>query len=248
MTVVVGTMLTSLQPPSSSTLRHSLQVPQRPPRRYRRQTPFPPGVRPTEIPGVPLVWDARLALARVWQCYRQNVQFPGLGWRDKPKPPVVEALARDCGILIGPSPARIVTVCPSCRAEVITLRAAPNGWCCCRCDSRRWRWLEVAMGAYAMGLRIGLTGRPMVHRWHRLMRQLTCLAYRARTLSDVLLLVAGAELVQYSPHWKRYKRSPGLPPVPRNPGPLFRGVGPDLVTAVVESLHPIVFFQQYFRA
>src|SRR2546422_770501 len=46
------------------------------PRQSRRPTTLPPGASVVVPPGVPLVWDARLALARLWQVYRQVIQAP----------------------------------------------------------------------------------------------------------------------------------------------------------------------------
>jgi hypothetical protein len=75
-------------------------------------------------------------------------------------PAVVRALAVDAGVIVGPQPNRVVTTCPSCRAEVYLLRATPSGWGCRHCVPERLCQLEVSLGAYAMGLAIGLTGRP----------------------------------------------------------------------------------------
>ena len=61
------------------------------------------------------MWDARLALARLWQVYRQVIQAPtlpdGYRWRSQPMPAVVKELARDCRIVIGPWPGRVVKPC-----------------------------------------------------------------------------------------------------------------------------------------
>src|SRR5262245_62525319 len=127
-------------------------------------------------PGIPLLWDARFALSRVWQLYRRLVQAPtlpdGFRWRSQPIPALVKELAKDARVLVGPQPNRVVTICPACRAEVYLLRATANGWGCRRCVPERLRQLEVSLGGYAMGLAIGLTGRPMVRRRVRLLRRL----------------------------------------------------------------------------
>ena len=76
-----------------------------PSRRWRRQTRFPPGA-PVVVPlPVPLIWDARLASARLWQLYRRLIQVPtlpeGFRWRSEAMPAVVKELAKDCRIEIG---------------------------------------------------------------------------------------------------------------------------------------------------
>src|SRR5437879_2712415 len=77
--------------PGPSSLARSLTRPPSP-SHWRRQTMLPPGA-PIVVPaGVPLVWDARLALARLWQVYRQVIQAPtlpdGYRWRSQPMPAV----------------------------------------------------------------------------------------------------------------------------------------------------------------
>src|SRR6266852_820805 len=72
-------------------------------RRRRRQTRFPPGAPVVVPPAVlPLIWDARLALARLWQLYRRLIQAPtlldGFRWRSGAMPPIVKELAKGCRI------------------------------------------------------------------------------------------------------------------------------------------------------
>ena len=209
------------------------------------------GDGPTGMPaGVPLVWDARLALARLWQVYRQVIQAPtlpdGYRWRSQPMPAVVKELARDCRIVIGPWPGRVVTPCPNCRAEVYLLRGGSHGWGCRRCHGERWTQLEVSLGAYAMGLQIGLRGRPMVRRQRRIIRALAELGRRARTPNELWLLAAGTALLQHSPHWRRRHPRAGEPRRQRGPSPLLRKIGPLFLGAVIEqTLDPGAFYQRF---
>ena len=220
------------------------------PKRWRRQSTLPPGAPVVLPPGVPLIFDARLALARLWQIYRRFVQYEGrpesYRWRSEPMPAVVKELARDCGIEIGPWPGRIVTRCPNCEAEVYLLRGAREGWVCRCCYPARWCQLEVSLGAYAMGLRIGLGGRQMVRRRRRLMKALARIATRARRPRDLVLLAAGAALIQYSPHWRRQPPHTRLPPCRSQGGPFLRAAAPHYLSAVVDTLlHPDAFYCRF---
>jgi len=195
-------------------------------------------------PGIPLLWDARFALARVWQLYQRFVQAPtlpdGFRWRSKPMPAVVRALAVDAGVLVGPQANRVVTTCPSCRAEVYLLRATRSGWGCRRCVPERLRQLEVSLGAYTMGLAVGLAGRPMVRRRNRLQHRLVLCCQSAPGLDQLVTNTSGAWLLSYSPHWRRAR--PGSRPGGYEPGPLMRLLGPIMVqVAIEELLHPRAF-------
>jgi len=219
----------------------------------RRQTRFPPGA-PVVVPlPVPLIWDARLASARLWQLYRRLIQVPtlpeGFRWRSEAMPAVVKELAKDCRIELGPWPGRIVTPCPFCHSQVYLLRGTLHGWQCRRCHGVRWNQLEVSLGAYAMGLRIHLGGRLMVRRRQRIIIALARLAPRVRRYRDLWLLAAGGCLLEYSPHWRRYHPRAGVPRHPRGSGPVMRTLGPHCLSAVVDtSLHPDAFFQRYAGA
>ena len=199
-------------------------------------------------PGIPLVWDARIALARVWQLYRCLVQAPtlpdGFRWRSKPMPAVVRALAVDAGVLVGPQPTRVVTTCPVCRAEVYRLLGTANGWGCRHCVPERLSQIEVSLGGYAMGLAVGLTGRAMVRRRNRLLRHLLLCSQSAPVLDQLVTYASGASLLTYSPHWRRGR--PGSRPGGDEPGPLMRLLGPIMVqVAIEELLHPRAFYQRF---
>jgi hypothetical protein len=201
-------------------------------------------------PAVPLIYDARLALARLWQVYRRWIEAPALDygyrWRSQPMPAVVKQLAEDCRIMIGPWPGRVVTRCPSCRMEVYLLRGTPDGWECRWCHGQRWDQLEVSLGAYAMGLRIGLGGRPMVQRRHRLMRAVARLAMRAQAARDLWLLAAGSALIGYSPHWRRYHPRAGEAGRRGKATTLLRVVGPDYLPSLIDTLlHPDAFHGRF---
>ncbi len=217
----------------------------------RRQSELPPGTALREWPlGVPLIWDARLALARLWQLYRRMVQAPtlpdGFRWRSQPMPTMIRELAWGAAIKVGPRPNRVVTVCPRCRAEAYLLRATPDGWACRRCDPRHWRQLEVSVGAYAMGLMIGVTGRPMVRRRQRIMNALWSLTLRVRSIRQLALIGAGAELLRYSPHWRRRPGGTRAGAADHGPGPLTRKFGSLYVQVVIEEvLHPRAFRQRF---
>jgi hypothetical protein len=199
-------------------------------------------------PGIPLVWDARFALARVWQLYRRFVQAPtlpsGFRWRSQPMPAVVKELAKDAGIRIGPQPHRVVTTCPSCRAEVYRLWATANGWGCRHCVPERLRQLEVSLGGYAMGLAIGLTGRPMVRRRNHLLRRLYTGIQSGRVLDQLVTRTSGAWLLSFSRHWRRAR--PGSCASGSGPGPLMRVLGPIVVQVMIEELlHSRAFYQRF---
>ena len=77
---------------------------------YAVLRPVPPPAPPDTVPAVmplpvPLMWDARLAFARLWQLYRRLIQVLTLPdsfrWRSEPMPPIVKELATDCRIEIG---------------------------------------------------------------------------------------------------------------------------------------------------
>jgi hypothetical protein len=159
-------------------------------------------------------------------------------------PALVKELARDAGICIGPQPNRVVTICPSCRREVYRLWATANGWGCQRCIPERLRQLEISLGAYAMGLAIGLTGRPMVRRRNRLLRRLLLFSQSAPQLDKLGTHASGAWLLTYSPHWRRGR--PGSRLGEYAPGPVIRALGPIcLQVAIEELLHPRAFFQRF---
>jgi hypothetical protein len=217
----------------------------------RRLSILAPGIPLESWPwGIPVIYDARLALARVWQLYRRLVQAPtlpdGFRWRSQPMPAVVKELAGDAGIRIGPQPHRVVTTCPSCRAEVYLLRATPSGWGCRRCIPERLHQLDVSCGGYAMGLAIGLTGRPLVRRRNRLLRRLYAGIQSGRVLDELVTRTSGAWLLSFSPHWQRAR--PGSRPEGYEPGPLMRQLGPIVVqVAIEELLHPCAFYQRFAR-
>jgi hypothetical protein len=199
-------------------------------------------------PGIPLVWDARIALARVWQLYRCLVQAPtlpdGFRWRSKPMPAVVRALAVDAGVLVGPQTNRVVTTCPSCRAEgVYRLWATANGWGCRRCVPERLSQIEVSLGGYAMGLAVGLTGRAMVRRRNRLLRHLLLCSQSAPVLDQLVTHASGAWLLSFSPHWRRAR--PGSRTGSFGPGPVWRHVAPVVLQVAIEELHPRAFRYRY---
>jgi hypothetical protein len=159
-------------------------------------------------------------------------------------PALVKELAKDAGICIGPPPNRVVTTCPACRSEVYRLWATPNRWGCRRCVPERLRQLEVSLGAYAMGLAIGLTGRPMVRRRNHLLQHLLVCAQSGAVLDQVVTRTSGAWLLSFSPHWRRAR--PGSRPGGYEPGPLMRLLGPIVVqVAIEELLHPGAFYQRY---
>jgi hypothetical protein len=159
-------------------------------------------------------------------------------------PTVVRALALDAGILVGPQPNRVVTTCPACQAEVYRLWATANGWGCRHCVAERLRQLEVSLGGYAMGLAIGLTGRPMVRRRNHLLRRLYAGIQSGRVFDQVVTRTSGAWLLSFSPHWRRAR--PGTRPGGHGPGPVMRLLGPTVVqVAIEELLHPRAFYQRF---
>jgi hypothetical protein len=106
------------------------------------------------------------------------------------------------------------------------------------------RQLEVSLGAYAMGLAIGLTGRPMVRRRNRLLRRLYAGIQSGRVLDQLVTRTSGAWLLSFSPHWRRAR--PGSRPGGDEPGPLMRLLGPIMVqVAIEELLHPRAFYQRF---
>jgi hypothetical protein len=170
----------------------------------------------------------------------------GFRWRSKPMPQVVRDLAADCGLTIGPTAGRVVVQCPRCRADAYVLRGTLYGWTCRRCHGQRWSQFEVSMATYAMGLRIGYRGRPMMLRHCRLAAALQQVALTGRSIKDVWLLAQGAALLQYSPHWQRRRRD-GLSRQPFSP--IMLTCGPRYIAAVIDSmLHPAAFFERFARA
>jgi hypothetical protein len=106
------------------------------------------------------------------------------------------------------------------------------------------RQLEVSLGGYAMALAIGLTGRPMVRRRNRLLRQLYAGIQSGSVLDELVTRTSGAWLLSFSPHWRRAR--PGSRPEGYEPGPLMRLLGPIMVrVAIEELLHPRAFYQRY---
>jgi hypothetical protein len=200
-----------------------------------------------ELPiGVPLIYDARIALGRLWQLYRRIVQAPtlphGYRWRSDPIPEIVKTLAADCDITVGPSPGRVVVRCPNCRTDAYRLHGARDGWVCQRCDGVRWSQLELMIGAYAMAARIGLTGRAVRQRRDRLIRQLNRIVYEGRSARALLLLAVGGAVLQYSPLWQR--RAPGQ--AVRLDGPVWRSLQPHVLGALIDQLlHPAAFFMRF---
>jgi hypothetical protein len=203
--------------------------------------------------GVPDVYDARLALGRLWQLYRRVVQAPfldqGYRWRSAPMPDAVRTLAADCRLRIGPSIGRVVVACPRCRREVYLLRASLDGWACAWCAPQRLSQVERLMGSYAMGLRIGYTGRAMRRRRIRLATNLAQFARYARDPSDLCNLVLGSTLVEYSPHWRRGRRHGQGRVAGGDTSPARRGLESAYVRAFVEQLlHPDAFFARFVRS
>jgi hypothetical protein len=218
----------------------------------RRQSLLPPGAEVCIPSGVPDVYDARLALGRLWQLYRRFVQArsleQGYRWRSAPMPSEVRILAADCGLKLGPQMGRVVVVCLRCRREVYLLRACLDGWACARCDPQRLSQVERLMGSYAMGLRIGYTGRAMRRRRIRLAANLARLARHARCPSDVCHLALGSALEEYSPHWLRGRR-PGHGGVAGDLGsPVLRDLGSVFMRAIIDQLlHPDAFYARFVQ-
>jgi hypothetical protein len=203
-----------------------------------------------EVPiGVPLVYDARIALGRLWQLYRRIVQAPtlphGYRWRSDSMPEVVKELAADCDITVGPSPGRVVVRCPSCGTDAYRLHGARHGWVCRRCDGVRWSQVELMIGSYAMGACVGYTGQAMKRRRDRLIGELNHTVRAGRSARDLSLIALGATVLQYSPRWQR--RAPGQ--AVRLEGPVWRSVRPHMLGAIIDQLlHPSAFFQRFSRA
>jgi hypothetical protein len=198
-------------------------------------------------PGIRLAYDARLALGRLWQLYRRIIQAPslpdGYRWRSDPMPQTVRDLAADCGLTLGPNPGRVVVDCPRCHAQAYVLRGVGYGWACRRCDRERWTQVEVSLATYAMGLRIGYRGRPMVLRRHRLMAALYRCGVHPRRYDDLVLLALGAPLLHFSPHWPRRQRD-GRRPGPLSP--LMRRLGTVYMqTAIDNLLHPVAYYGRF---
>jgi hypothetical protein len=101
------------------------------------------------------------------------------------------------------------------------------------------------MATYAMGLRIGYRGRPMVLRHRRLAAALRGVLLRGRSIGDVWLLAQGAALLQYSPHWRRRRRDGQS----RQPfGPIMRKLGPLYIATVIDNmLHPSAYHTRFTR-
>jgi len=156
----------------------------------RRQSALAPGTPFVLPPGIPLAYDARLALGRLWQLYRRIIQAPslpdGFRWRSDPMPQAVRDLAADCGLTVGANPGRVVLRCPRCRRDVYVLRAIGDDWACRRCDRQRWSQIEVSAATYAMGIRIGYRGRPMREATNRQVLGTTRAGDRGRT-GDLVL-------------------------------------------------------------
>jgi hypothetical protein len=160
-------------------------------------------------------------------------------------PQPVRDLAADCGLTIGPTAGRVVVRCPRCRADAYVLRGTLYGWTCRRYHGQRWNQLEGSISTYAMGLRIGYRGRPMMLRHRRLAAALHRVAMRGRSIGDVWLLAQGVALLEYSPHWQR-RHHDGQSRQPF--GPIMRLCGPPYVAAVIDSLlHPAAFFERFGR-
>lgn len=194
-----------------------------------------------------LSYDARLALGRLWQLYRRIIQAPslpdGYRWRSAPMPQAVRDLAADCGLILGPKAGRVVVECPCCHAHAYVLRAAFYGWACRRCYGQRWTQLDVSLATYAMGLRIGYRGRPMVLRRRRIMLALHRRALATRTYDDLVLLAFGPQLLKFSPHWPRRRRD-GRPSGP--PSPFIRRLGSIYIHAAIDNLlHPAAFYTRF---
>ena len=219
------------------------------PRMLRRQSLLPPGAPVRALPGVPAIYDARLALARLWQLYRRVIQAPtlpdGYRWRSEPMPTVVKNLAQDCGLMIGPSRGRIVTTCPSCGHEVYLLRATSYGWACRWCHGERWDQREIMFGSYVMGLRIGLGGRIMRRRRDRIARALLKTLREGRSARDLVILALGGSLMEYSPHWRRC--SPGSRAAfTKAPGPVLRRVQSHVLPVMIDQLlHPAAYRRRF---
>jgi hypothetical protein len=101
------------------------------------------------------------------------------------------------------------------------------------------RQLEVSLGGYAMGLAIGLTGRPMVRRRNLLLQRLLACCQSAPVLDQLVTHASGAWLLSYSPHWRRAR--PGSRAGSFGPGPVWRHVAPVVLQVAIEELHPRAF-------
>jgi hypothetical protein len=128
---------------------------------------------------------------------------------------------------------------------VYVLRAIDYGWACRRCDRQRWSQIEVSAATYAMGLRIGYRGRPMVLRRDRLTVALRNLVRRARAVEELVPLIYAEPLLHFSPHWPRRRRDGRSREAF---GPLLRKLGPLYIATVIDNLlHPVAFLERYGR-
>lgn len=210
---------------------------------WRRQSRLPPTATPDLPANLWVVYDARLALARLWQLYRIFVQAPdlpgGYRWRAMPMPTPVRLLAEDCGLILADDASHATTTCPHCHHGAYVLHASMEGWRCCRCDPLAWTRLEQELACYGIGLVVGLSGRPMVRRRARIIRQTAALAGRVKTVRELAAIGTAGALLAYSPHWpRRHPRKGESRSIPRrNPR-----LGMMYVEACIDSmLHPTAY-------
>ena len=127
-------------------VEHALKMPSQRPhtvqrsrstKAWRRQSFLRPGAPVVVPPGIPLIYDARLALARLWQVYRRIIQAPTL----PDGSPNLENVNRHAGFPAAPAPLLCDVTTnkgDSCIVDVFDLRVAY--------DSKRNRFIFA--GAY----------------------------------------------------------------------------------------------------
>src|SRR5262249_54859186 len=78
---------------------------------------------------------------------------------------------------------------------------------CCRCDPLAWTRLEQELACYGIGLVVGLSGRPMVRRRARIIRQTAALAGRGKTIRELAAIGTAGALPRASRGRKRREAS-----------------------------------------
>ena len=215
---------------------------------------------------LPLIWSPALVLERISELWLTVACLPRpmvIGRRTTVAREVV-AYAEEAGVDVG-ARWRVSTVCPRCRWQAELLRQGPDGYWACR-GCRDWEGtgkvgrferVDVALGAYACGLRIGLSGAIRMTMLRReLVRIGARIARRPRREADIRRLLGIAALAGRRARWTpslagrwRWRRTghAGMTPVLQvAPGPLQAAMAPHLIPAMIDSLlHPTAYLARF---